>query len=104
MGDLGRTGVYVLLFLVSLAYNEVVAWLDDVTSDDHPLGGIMVAGAVLYTLIAAYVLDGFTPPADEPNGWIRWDTLIETFLVSGAPLMWGSVGRWLEKRKDWRRG
>jgi hypothetical protein len=83
--------VYVTLFLISLFYNHLVAWMEK----EGLLNGymaILAVGGVGYTiLLLAFIL-----PAET------------TLLISGAfiaalaPMVWGDMRRYFKARKDWQ--
>lgn len=82
--------IYVALFIVSIFYNELVAWMER----EGFLSGymaVLVVGGVTYVLVALSLV---IPP----------ETLIiiaGAFIFSLAPMVWGDVSRYLNARIDW---
>lgn len=78
--------VYIALVVVSLAYNQIVSYVNRETDGVHPLASLGVAIGVLYTIMGATIIDGTV---------INVMTLIWCFGASGTPMILGDVARWI---------
>ena len=82
--------VMLILFSMSILFNEAVGKINDVSEGQHPLAAVAVAVGVLYTILGAWMVDG-----DCMSIW----TIAWAFLASGSPMIAGDILRWLERRK-----
>lgn len=78
--------VAMILFVVSLAFNELVGLVNIRTKGVHPLAAAEVALGTIYTLGGVWLVDG-----DCISIW----TLLFCFVASGTPMIAGDVFRWL---------
>ena len=67
---------------------------------DHPFVSLFVVVGTLYTLLTVYLIDGFDVSAATcgHEGWLRWDTTLTAFVVSGLPMIAGNISRWSRSR------
>lgn len=88
-----------LLLIVSIVFDRVIRAFDR-ANPDHPFVSLFVVVGVLYTLLIVYMIDGFavSEAACTSAGWLRWDTTIMAFVVSGLPMIIGNIGRWSQRR------
>lgn len=98
--DISLTGAIVVSIVLSYVLNEVVNILRRETKGAHPLTSILVVIGVLYTLVLAYMVDGFSQShlTCGREGWLQWTTLLTLFVASGVPMIVGDVMRWLKRR------
>ena len=81
--------VYLALVIVSMAYNQAVGFVNAKTEGDHPLASWEVAVGTIYTVVAAWAIDGED---------INILTLGLCFVASGSPMIIGDAMRWLSRR------
>lgn len=82
--------VLVILFALSVVYNEMIDRINKDSEGDHPLAAAAVAVGVLFTLLGAHFIG-------VPAEYI-WLVLL-CFVASGTWMIVGDVGRWLARRK-----
>lgn len=73
-----------ILFSGSILYNEAVATVNVKSKGDYPLAAAAVAVGVMYTLFAAWLVDGTCMSI--------W-TILWCFVASGSPMLAGDVFR-----------
>ena len=88
-----------LLLIVSIVFDRVIRAFDRY-NPDHPFVSLFVVVGTLYTLLTVYLIDGFDVSrlACGTEGWLRWDTTITAFVVSGLPMIAGNISRWSRNR------
>jgi len=89
----------ILLLVISIVFNRAIQAFDRYNSD-HPFVSLFVVVGVLYTLLIVYMIDGFgvSRLTCGQEDWIRWDTTIMAFFVSGLPMIVGNISRWSKNR------
>lgn len=81
------TITYLVLLLVSIAYNALTAWAERNGIDGYV--SLLVVGGVAYTLIAVVWL----------IGWKNTCILAGAFMASGFPMVLGSITRHIAQRR-----
>jgi len=79
-------GILLVLVVISVLFNELVAFVNKTTKGDHPLAAVEVVFGVFYTVGGAWLIDG---------NCIKLWTLLWCFVASGVPMIVGDVTRWL---------
>jgi hypothetical protein len=82
--------VYVCLFALSWVHNELINLVHDETDGHNPWTAFFVVAGVLYTIAAAYLIDG-----EYINIW----TLFFCYVASGTPMIIGDMVRYYRKGK-----
>ncbi len=81
--------VYVGLIAISWVHDEIINLVNDATGGKSPWTAFFVVAGVLYTILAAYLIDG-----PQINVW----TLLFCFAASGLPMTIGDVVRYTKTR------
>ena len=89
----------ILLLIVSIVFDRVIRAFDR-HNPGHPFVSLFVVVGVTYTLLTVYMIDGFDVSAATcgHEGWLRWDTTLTAFVVSGLPMIAGNISRWSRNR------